>query len=154
MSTTFTTTNLPNCSSEINGSCVECNGGYSLTPNGDCLANCPNLAHCATCDDDGLHCTSCMEGFYPLPFGAGCSPSPFCPIMNCQQCDTKENVCDRCNDGYKVSKDGQCTRVYPLWFWIVIGSVGALVLALILYAIFHKGETQKEFGDKIRARVN
>jgi hypothetical protein len=147
---------IPNCHTEINAQCVQCNVGYTLTPNSTCTLSCPALPHCATCDDSTgqSRCDACMPAYYPLPFGSGCSPSPYCAVPDCTSCSTASSgLCVECNSGYVLSKDGQCKRKIPFWFWIALGCGLALILALILYAVLHKGEPQEEWAQKIRSRA-
>ena len=149
-------TSIPHCHSEVNSRCVACNTGYTLS-NGNCVASCPfPLTNCALCDDSTgrMRCDTCMPSFYPLPFGEGCVPEPYCAVPDCQTCHPNSMaICVKCKGGYSLQKDGLCKRKIPLWFWIVVGTVGALLVILILYAALHKGESQKEWAAKLRNRV-
>ena len=96
---------IPHCHTQINSQCTECNVGYFVTPNGSCDLSCPELPHCATCDTSGSSpkCETCMPTFYPLPFGAGCSPTPYCAVADCKSCsETSSGICEECNSGYNL----------------------------------------------------
>jgi len=133
-----------NCHTEINGTCVECDPGYTLTPNGTCIQTCPTLFNCASCDDStGVErCDTCINGYYPLPFGQGCSPEPFCAVPDCQTCDPNTFQCHTCKGGYTLAKDGTCTRKMPFWFWIVVGVTGAVFVTIVLYVALHHKNSQ------------
>lgn len=144
---------LPNCQTEINGKCVACDPGYSLVE-GTCTLTCPTLFNCAACDDStGVEkCDTCINGYYPLPFGEGCGPKPFCAVPDCQTCDPNTFQCSTCKSGYKLDKDGSCTKKLPFWFWIIVGVGGAVILALILYGALHHKETQAQWVAKQKAK--
>lgn len=144
-----------NCAECFAQKCTQCSGGYHLK-GGDCVPNCPGLSHCATCELDLTppRCLTCMPNYFPLPDHSGCVATPQCGIPNCSKCDPNSLTnCIQCSSGFKL-KDGECNRKLPIWFWITVGCVSGLVLIVIFYAIFHKGESQEVWAAKMRKKFS
>ena len=104
----------PSCSEP---KCIQCFGGFTLDPAGNCIRNCPD--NCRTCTSNTV-CTACHGGFainsnrLCTPCEAGCSTCNLIPG------DITKTDCIRCYSGYYIgyrnptdTNDRDCFNCMP-----------------------------------------
>ncbi|CAD2222159.1 hypothetical protein, conserved [Angomonas deanei] len=95
--------NIANCWFFGNITCLNCNDGYTPTPNAMECAKC-TITNCVICDKDN-HCAGCSEGYAPSNDGTKCVK----PVGSCEVL-LNTGRCSKCMSGYQLSSDGfSCT---------------------------------------------
>lgn len=110
-------------STGASASCTPCPSGTTSNVGAGSCASCSN--GCSSCSGSISNCTKCKAGFYKI--GSSCAQCAsgyfsYANSVSCTQCSTKyphckacnESRCVECEEGFKLSDDGQrCEQNCP-----------------------------------------
>ncbi|OHT16187.1 hypothetical protein TRFO_13337 [Tritrichomonas foetus] len=69
-----------------------------------------SIDNCKDCEDDGISCKLCFEGFYLDNADQTCKA---CGVENCKICSSDQTSCTECKEGYNLDSNNQphqCTK--------------------------------------------
>lgn len=100
--------NCRSCSISGSGNCDTCKPGYFVDSDKSC-SSCPsNCQFCTLSALNSLACKECQPGYSKADGSSRC----FACAANCESCaQIGANKCNKCNAGYIVNVDKQCTRL-------------------------------------------